>query len=192
MDEKDDVKPPVFPPEYADLEQPLRDAQRQSWIIDDQIENLPKDKGPQLAFRPPGYTDPNFTANREQLVTQLRERQSMVKESFNQTMERRLGSSEPQSANQIRKTVDYQLNNNSARPKHFDKSFEHMANMHSNKSEAGNGSISIVSAKTEEIPPSSSKNISERSMESLQHPDKSDAVEKYSDNAKEITEPDKE
>lgn len=192
METLDEIKPPVFSPEYADLEQPLRDAQQKSWDIDDQIENLPKDKGPQLAFRPPGYTDPNVSPNREQLISQLKDRQTIVKGDFNNLLEQRLANRDPQTAKQIRDTADYQLNNNSARKKSFDRSFEHMEKMYANRVGEADKADQGLPTKGQENLEGHKKDVSKRAMESLQHPDKSTPVQKYSLNAKDIIEPDKE
>lgn len=110
MEKDDDEKEkPVFPPEYAHLEEPLKEAREQIRQIDQAIENLPKKKGPTLSYRPPGADDPNAAFRPEKTVKRLNQQRDDVSRNFEGRVYRETKNADPKLASHLRGIVKHKL-----------------------------------------------------------------------------------
>ena len=102
---------PLLPPKFGHLEEPLREAQKKVRDIEQQIGAVPRDKGPQLNYSPPGYGRPSQLGNRERRIYELNQEKEKVKGDFSTRMYKELAGVDAKTAKNIRDTVDIHLGN---------------------------------------------------------------------------------
>ena len=142
MDEKEKPKS-VFPLEYSYLEDSLRVTQGKLLKIDQQIKNLPNDRGHRLNFRPPGDYKVNDRGKQLSKREELLWEKQQIKQAYKDSTDVRLKFASPEQAAKVKEMVDYQLEDNQYKnvdrrdlkavkkqEKPFAQSFDYMTSMH--------------------------------------------------------------
>lgn len=86
MQKDDEQVYPPFPPQYAYLEEWVKEAEKEMERIDQEIANTGPAKGPQLALTPPGTPPVNHNFLRVQRLAELNRQKSQLKsDTLNKT-----------------------------------------------------------------------------------------------------------
>ncbi|TFF36170.1 hypothetical protein [Mucilaginibacter psychrotolerans] len=117
MDNKNDHEP-LLPPQFSHLENDLREAQAQLDDIDAWMEGIPKDKGLKpdynlTDYNPPGTSKP--TPDRAGMVKQLEDRKTVIRQGFNEKLEKNLVNTDPKTAKNVREAVEINLSDSKFR-----------------------------------------------------------------------------
>ncbi len=100
--EKKPGKDPVYPVEYAHVERLVKDTQETVRQIDERIENLAPDRGPEQHYNPPGFLRSRQPGNRDAAIDKLKEtRETLKAQRFNQ-VEKETGDASPEIRAQVR------------------------------------------------------------------------------------------
>ncbi len=78
MGQKDD-KSPLLPEGFEHTEERLNEAQEQILQHDEQIKNVPKDQGPRIEYKPPGYIGTRQPGSRDRTIAFLTDRRDQIK-----------------------------------------------------------------------------------------------------------------
>ncbi len=81
--------------------------------INEKLAEIPSDRGPQLRYDPPGYS--NFTQRhyREQQIDALNAEKKDIKGGFDKRLDKELVDSDPQTMRNVKDTADIHLGDNS-------------------------------------------------------------------------------
>ncbi|WP_460948348.1 hypothetical protein [Spirosoma daeguense] len=74
-----DDKENNFPEGYEHVQERLNETTERLQSIDNQIENIPQDQGPQIIYKPPGFIGSRQPGTRDQTTQFLRQQQDQLK-----------------------------------------------------------------------------------------------------------------
>jgi hypothetical protein len=104
MENKD--KPALFPPGYEQLEQQILAVNQQVLDIDEQIKNMPYDKGPTLEYHPPGDFRLPHPLTRDQRIQSLRNYKSDLQTGAKNLVKSEVGNADKATAKTITDKAD--------------------------------------------------------------------------------------
>ena len=189
MENDDQKENPVFPPEYAHLEEPLNEAREQIRQIDQEIENLRGKKGPTLSFRPPGGGDPNSAYQPHRTEKRLNQFRDQIASKVEKQVAKELRNAEPKQAAHLKEMVKHKLSRAEDRDKTPEqlnairkevkkdsKSFDYMGSLHFSRFSHKKDDVKVEPAKEGQEKESQRFNMdemSDRFMDKLKRqPDK--------------------
>ncbi|PSR56628.1 hypothetical protein AHMF7605_25605 [Adhaeribacter arboris] len=97
-----DEKDSLFPPEYAHLDKMVREAQEQIRLIDEQIKNVPSDRGTAPQYNPPGFLRSRQMGSRDQRINDLEKQKGQVRAEVMDKVEKETINADPKTANTVR------------------------------------------------------------------------------------------
>ncbi|HVW96119.1 MAG TPA: hypothetical protein VHA56_09145 [Mucilaginibacter sp.] len=101
---------PVLPVEFSHLEGDLKTAREKISNIDNQLGQLPPDRGYRPGLRPKNYGDP--AGNQRELRSQLENQKNEVRKEFDEKLEPQLSNADPKLAAKVRNSVNVHLGDN--------------------------------------------------------------------------------
>lgn len=99
----------VFPPEYAHLEKPFKEALEQVNQIDQAIANLRTKPGPTLSYRPPGANDPNIGYKPQKTERRFNQHRDEVSRKFEDKIHKATRDADPKLGSHLRSLVKHKL-----------------------------------------------------------------------------------
>ena len=91
-----------YPAEYAHIEERVQSALEKIRQFDEQIKNMPNDRGPDLSYNPPGFLKSRQLGSRDQFISSLEKAKAQVKTEAWEDVEQILKDENSPSAKQIR------------------------------------------------------------------------------------------
>jgi hypothetical protein len=104
MDTQDQNPAPksLYPPAYAHIEKKVRDTLEKIKQFDEQIKNIPNDRGPDLSYNPPAFIKSRQFGSRDQLISSLEKAKSQLKTDTWKAIEQELNGKNSTLAKQAR------------------------------------------------------------------------------------------
>lgn len=90
-----------YPAEYAHIEERVQSALEKIRQFDEQIKNMPNDRGPDLSYNPPGFLKSRQLGSRDQFISSLEKAKAQVKTETWKDVEQILKDENSPSAKQI-------------------------------------------------------------------------------------------
>ena len=108
MDQKDD-KSPILPEGFEHTEERLNEAQERIQGYEEQIKNVPKDQGPRIEYKPPGYIGTKQPGTRDRTIAFLTDRRDQIKADTWEKTEADTRSADNKTGRLVRDTVREKL-----------------------------------------------------------------------------------
>ncbi|PSR55790.1 hypothetical protein AHMF7605_20950 [Adhaeribacter arboris] len=101
MESPDEIEN-AFPPEYSHVGERVREAQERIQQIEEQIKNVPSDRGTAPQYNPPVFLRPRQPGDHNQTVKSLEKQISQIKDDVMRSVDKEIVDADPQTARTVR------------------------------------------------------------------------------------------